>query len=139
MADALQCVTVVYRVPPGKLADLVWGEPIFGALNADPGSSGYAVHTPDDAGNAVFCGIVAQHQPPQPPDLAARGCVLLRLVAHGVCVAPSKVPLTVGLAAPWNNNGKGGAYVLGVQHDALARYNKLYRLLVRSALLVVDS
>ena len=138
MADALQCVTVVYRVPPGDLADLVWGKPIFGALDADHGSSGYAVHVSDGDGNAVFCGIVAQHQPPQPPDLAARGCVLLRLVAHGVCVAPSQEPLTVGLAAPWNRN-KGGAYVLGVQHDAPARYDKLYRLLVRSALLVAGS
>ena len=132
----MQCATVVYRVAPGALWKLTWGTPVFGTA-APTGEA--AAELSDDAGQ-VFCGLVAQHQPPQPRHLLDQGKILLRIVTHGVCVAPAAAAgaeaYTVGQLCAWARGGaRGGAYVLGVRHDS-GQLGKLYRLLVRSGLLL---
>lgn len=146
MAGELQCATVVYRVAPGQLWRLTWGTPIFGTASPT-GEAAAEVLAPNGAGGPgtdIFCGLVAQHQPPQPRHLLDQGKILLRIVTHGVCVAPPAAgagAYTVGRACVWGSTGgaaRGGAYVLGVQHDS-GQLGKLYRLLVRSGLLLPPS
>ena len=123
METDLQRATLVYHVNTAEaLRELTWGAPVFQPNTTPP----------------KFVGLVAQHQPPQTQDLTDQGKIKLRVVTHGICVAPAPGNCTytpgskLGAESGWPHDPTtGGVRVLGVQHDSY-RMGTLYRLLVRA-------
>ena len=129
MESVLQCSTLVYPINTAEqLHTLTWGAPVFKPKRGH-----------DD--KPTFIGLVAQAQPSQNPSVLDEGKIMLRVVTHGVCVAPVPCARRNSAYAPGTRLGvddgwphdpiAGGVCVLGKQHDSY-QMGTLYRLLVRA-------
>lgn len=126
--DRLQCMTLSYPITNAAtdLQTLTWGAPVFRPrpIPTDP---------------PEFIGIVAQEQPAQNEMILDQGKIMLRVVTHGMCVAPAPVGHAYTITTrPGKTSGgwphdpvAGGVRVLGVQHESHGM-GTLYRLLVRA-------